>query len=730
MFASLLLLSLSHTANHGPVTYSANARPLSEVIAQIAEKTGRKLSVHPAIADETFVINVENADPDDLLKRIAQAAWGEWVPGTGDILRLAPNKGARLTASKIAFEKRVKLFEKALKEGNFGGGFGGMIMGGGGSVAVTTTAAKEGKPDEEVEPTQQVMNDIMKLIPARTYASINSGERLVLATTPNNTQVALPPSVPNLVNGFIRSRNEWLKKHKSDDSEPTYPDGIGDNELVRQAIEAEKKRNQPITEAPAKVIVALSRGGLMSMFGGDTVNVSFKVYAKDGSVIASQDSGVSVGDAGGLINIIREAAPGKAPKADEPAKPKGKSISYSKISQAFQHASNAMDMISTGNMTTSKEVRDLLIHPEVNDPLSFVWGEAITQTAATAKANLVANIPDGVVQDVLGTGSPATEEDLKEKLQKIGELKVDQGWMEFRSSDPNADDALHVYRSDLAMLMQSVNTKTVAGLEDITRYAVRNPAILSTPVIMPYLRLAPNIAQSGMSGLTDWNVLRFYGQLGVSQRNNLFRAGTLTYGSLSTDQQKTVRDIVFGPNARFLDEAKSAKSKDGGIWEMAIAFGGMNGSTSYKEEPTELMPNGLPRDGGVAARDTADFVAMTLGADSKPATMFGAMGTEELAMMKWMTEQEGMPAQAQAFMPKFDRLLVGNRRTLSFRFYAQPDIFVEASLKDDSIDSSKSPVAYEQLPAEWRKRIAARVEKLKKEGGQIFGAPGVQEVKP
>ena len=724
MLSAVVLFA--HMPKPGLITLDVNARPLKEVVTALGQQMGKDLLVSPTIENEIFVLHLENADPEEVMKRLAKAAYGEWAPEQGDKLRLVADKIARQNASRKALEKRTADFDKALKELDKANNFGdfGFIAGGGATTTVAVEAAAPAAQGDQ-PPLQKYIKELMKIVPARTYAIMGDGDRVVLSSAPTHTQVPLPPRAKALLDQLVIEHNKYAARHAKEAEDDAKEQQL---EAQNQGLPDEfmnrfRQQNQALKEPPVKALLVLSRGGLMSMImGQDGVQAQLKLYNKAGETVLSGSGAVNVGAGGGMVEIIRENMPGNTAKKPEP--PKGNKLKYSELSTKFQKSMNAMEMMESGPQIDPK-LKEALLTPDKIDPLSYIWGEGFIQSAQLSKTNLIAQVPDDMESGMFFMmKAPATDAELAEKAKLSGEWTQADGWTEYRPLDPVGNDSVRVYRSDLAKLLNAVTSRTVPALDDLAAYSLRNGPVMSTQVVMPYVRLAPALVQSGMSGMLDWNVLRFYATLNAAQKTQIFDKGSISLGGLSTAQKAIAQRIMFGPNARYTNDAASQKKDDGDMWGMVEVFLGGNAGKTYKDEPTELMPSGLPPQGAVAGRGKTDYMAMPMGKDGKPTNMYGAMGTDEIAMMKWMSGQKGFE-QAAAFMPSMDNLLLGNRRTFEFRFYAAPDTFVEAKLLDDSIDSSSKPTNFDNLPQEWRKRIAARMEKMKDSPLQFaVGAPG------
>lgn len=265
-------------------------------------------------------------------------------------------------------------------------------------------------------------------------------------------------------------------------------------------------------------------------------------------------------------------------------------------------------------------------------------------------------------------------------------------------------------RSALRALIQTSQSKGYASLDDIAAYATRNEAPMAgAPATMMYLMLfAPGSMQQGITGIVNWDMLRFYGQLDPAQRQALRQRARLPFGQLGPDQQNQLNKMLFGAEAVLTVDRPVGpnQKKQDPLTEMITAqiqrFTGGN-DADYQTEPTEVMPNGLPANGYI----TVDFTSEPVGQPQTMSTDFGrgsALGPMELGMLKFFKEDPAM-SQLSGQIPNLDDIKVGTRSVYNFSFFVAPAVSEKHQLNDDSIPKDAPVYKMTNLPSDFRKRI-------------------------
>jgi len=357
------------------------------------------------------------------------------------------------------------------------------------------------------------------------------------------------------------------------------------------------------------------------------------------------------------------------------------------------------------------------------DPLSFTQTDEVLFFAKSKGKPLVADIPDKAIGgfNPYGNSKSTTLEEFGRNLE-LGTTLVkvpDDTFVVFKPAAPAQSRLDRLDRVALTALMQATAQKGVPSLDDMCAYANAAPNPMSGGVGQMYVMLfVPGAMSTGMDGMTSWDMLRLYGQLGPESRSTLANGGKLALRSLSPSEHALVERMTYGSETQLSVEDPNKKEPEVPSW---MQMAGLAGGGDYKSEPTEVVPSGLPADGYIELKDTVEpFVAPVPDGESSTMAMLGVLGPQELGMFKMLRSSPGME-QVTAMFPKFDHLHVGERTLLNFTFHLAPLVSLKQTLKDHRIGKDGTLYSEDNLPADMQKRIAEETELLKK---SPFGALG------
>ncbi|MGI8923626.1 MAG: hypothetical protein ACR2HJ_06230 [Fimbriimonadales bacterium] len=722
---ALVLLACSGARAQDPdpkVTYSTVAVPIKRALADIAKATGAKIDVAGQAAAEIVIINVKDAPLSQVMAKIAKVTSGEWVKDAEGIQWLNYSSVTLQKDRQAAADMRVADVTKSLKQ-----------MADRLSPAPDIRPAGSETPDDE-EVLPQPLTGISKaiirissLVSPAAIASVDDGERLVFASTPTRMQRPLG-NIGSIIADLVQEHNAGaLEREKIErESEETNP------KTVEQKKEEEDTRrtwgrfdrqnfDKPITAPIAKVLFIISKEGFGFFGGGATIEL--KLFDAEGKVVLSGQDSLGAGfDPMGMMGASAPGNTQAAPKQGPTNPPIEYSDTTKELSGFFDFTGGGNDF---GSKKPSERLLEKLLRPDNYDPLSFQQSEALLAVARAKGVNLIANLPDNVVSfmDTFNAKGKATVDDYLEDLKNGESVTIDSadGWMTVRPASPAKSRELRVDRFALAALIGGGHAKGVPSLDDLAAYALKCEQPSETPIVMPYVMLfAQHAFSQGMRGPTDWSMLRFYGQLTLAQRESLKAGSQLSMRSLLPQQKDLVTKMAFGSPPQIKVERPGDKPADeGGFMEMMSSFM-PSAVVDYKDEPTEVMPSGLPADAYVTLKLTEDNVVVPQSAEGKDIAMFGALGTDELAIFQYMKESPEF-GEMGGMMPQIDRVRLGSRRVLDFTFQLGVGVSLKETLLDDNLPKNSDAISTSALPAEFQARIRKRVEALKKTKMPWFG---------
>lgn len=701
--------SPSLSSQESALTLTMGPARVSQVVAKIAEATGAKLEVSASMASPVVFLSVAGQPLDEVLMRIAKVTSGEWSHD-GEVRRLVRNAAQQGREVQAEYQIKLAAVRKAVQQ----------------LVKSTSEAANrrrgESSTIDEAEMfgfmfggSNRLFADLLPLIDANQLTQAIGGNRVVFSSSPNRMQRPLPRNIGPIVDRLVAEHNARVAKA------PPRETAVDGDEMgaALQGLLGRFQRGaseKPITEPPAKALL-VAESPQMS-FG---INLSFRLYGASGDVLL-EESTVLTGEGlgrlsgfGGMVTATlasEEAGAEPKPKASQPPAPKEDPIKFDEITTVV--------LKTFGSMGTAPNfepaVDEWLSRPDLNDPLQIVHASALPAVAVAKKSALVANLPDTASGFTMLTGlsQDITPSRYLQLLRDGMECEVQEtpGWVEVR---PKFAEAARNERSDriaLTRLIASSKANSGARLADIAQYALTSPAPMENQVAMLHLmRFAPQTLNSGMR-MPDWNMLRLYGMLPPGIVGNLAQGGTLRFSQLTPSISAQTSKILFGAGTKLtVDRGQPAPPSAFSLFSMMEDFAPSN-HKDFRDEPTEVMPNGLPPAGALALDASESIIGIPGGGDWPKGFDF-ALGVDELALFRWFSEDPNFASMSGA-MPSMEGLRIGSRSTLKFNFHVAPRIRAEKTLNDDRVPKDAPLTPLSQLPPSLTKRIDEKVAELKK----------------
>ncbi|RYG38180.1 hypothetical protein EON81_04400 [bacterium] len=699
----LTALALPHAAT---VTVNLPATRLETALPAIGQAAGVKMEATAAMANEIMLVRVENVELETLLAKIAEAMAGEWK-FDGTTYRLMPNVAIRNAEQRTELTAKIAAINKSLLE------------------QINPPKPEKGSPEanyQEAEGVEEMQEDgertlaqIVALIGAPTLANMAPGARLVFADRPNGSQRPLPGNAMGLVAKLIKEHNASLANMPEDADIPDSPEIP---EFVRKMMEA---RSKPIAN-PAKVI--LSIGG--STFSSGNAKLTF--YAQDGTVMGQKEVYLALGD-GGVMSMLRGRFGSTGEEAEDETAPLKKKtpVVYSDDTKALKEQmgySGGMKAALQMRMTLSPALQTKIFQPDQFDPLSFAPTDEIVAFAKLKGRPIVASIPDTAVSLY---GFEQNIEDLAATWRNGEGMKLTEtdGWLVLRPSAPVENRTNLVSRPDLARLMGASLAKGFPSLEDIAAYSVNNPSAMENGVSQTYLMgFVPGMSGGMMNPFqSSWESYRLFGRLSSLQKTILRRGEPVPFTQLGGPALVT---ILFGAATRITEEGAAEKDVFSMAMDSVMASGGA------EQEPTEVMPNGIPAGGYLTAAVREEPFATPAGEGLVKAP-FAALGPDELAMFRFFTEDKNFK-QYSEYMPKLDQLKIGRRTIWDLSFHVAKGQVIRATLMDHRMDAKSASFGSDGLPKELDDLVAKRLEAIKKSPmgamGGMMGGMGGNRQKP
>jgi hypothetical protein len=716
------------------VTYSTKAATVDKVVEALAKQTGAKIAASPAISREVVLISVTDVPLETLLSKLADAVSGEWRAGTDGIRYLNYDNSLFQRRSKEANDRRAEILRKDIIEQLKQAAEMEEMMKNPPPAAKGEEGAEgeEGEIGESMDVPEMgfpwtsrdtwVLKVVSRIDP---HQLVGIGDaRIVFSSNPTRMQRRLP-NINDLVAQMIDEHNkvafeiERNKRENEEEDPRTVEEKAREKQFEELFGGFMQREDAPIRTTPAKSVLIVKRGGMMSMFGATAELILFDTQGKK---IYSVSSNIDLGEDSGSFDEIMETVGPMAEGEQQPEKvDTTKPIEFSADTQEMMKLfdMNAMAaMFGGGGPQVSDGLKAKLARPDLHDPLSFGPTDSLLFVAKDRKLNIVAALPDSVtgMADLMfaqGLTVGAFVENLQDNRSLVIETK--DGWFTIRPFDPEAAKLFRVDRHALLKLMRAGEAGP-PSMDALAEYALGNESPMKTEVVMPYLTLfVPSIFVDMMMGGRGWGALRLYGTLSQTQKDALRRSGSVQFGTLTPQQRGHAETLLFGveTSLQLVDPTKKQDELPD-FMKMAGAMFGGGGGGDYRTEPTEVMANGLPSQGVITGLlvekpilTPAEGMMSKIGFDAGMVAMF------QFAMNE---------PEAAGQMPEFGAMRLGNRTTLELRLIVAPNVEQTERLSTDSPSTDRTLYAIDNLPPVMKAAVEREIEKLKKLG--MFGGGG------
>lgn len=691
------------------VSYTADGGSLRTIISDLALKNKLPLAVSAKIADNEIVsIRVADVSVTDLVKRIALVTDGTWSL-SGTTWTLEPDMAKR-EAQRLA--KRAQAI-KSLRENL------ARILAPPKAPPVDPKTGKKAEvdPEEDMAYSQsdKLMANLVSRVDLGVIADIPDNGRIVFSNSPTRMQRAL--NIPNdIVAIVVKEHNDEVDAQASAKQEEAVDADMQKYEELRKRFGGGEHKLVKVTEPPVKALLVLERGG---MFGDYSITCELKVYGQQGNTLATKQMSLSTGEMPGRFSDF--ASDVKPSTNDTPpvvkVDPKSTKIVRGEIGSELIKLTQRMSAMFMGGGDSKTELSpkllEGLLHPEAVDPLSYLAGELLTQTATDRKLNLVAVLPDNIANDTMSGTSLNTCDEVYRmvKISEDWDMKEENGWWMLTAKDPLAMRKQRSDRPSLGQFCRENQGQPSVRLDSLAKYASRNNPPTTTPLSAMFLMLVAPSAMQYMYDEHNWGALQLYGSLEPAQLALLQGGQTIPLSSLSGSSARFAQQMIFGADPQIVLGAPKEDETTGGLLgAMMIGLSNAGLEEDYRQEPTEVLPNGLTQ-GFLALPAKSDYAFKLTGAGML--SMLGSTGIMELAMYRMMGESmKGQPAGAA--MPEIKTVKMGTRRTLKMTLQLTADAAVRASLTDDQFDKDGKDIALDNLPAEVKNRLDAMIADIKK----------------
>jgi hypothetical protein len=721
------------------ISFSSKAAPASVVLAELAKEAGIALETSPQTGHQVLLLHFKDAPLGEVLDRIAKAAGAEWKQEAAGLRLVLPALLERAQVQKEAEARRnwlngsLEQQANRLKGTSFNPEEAKRAAEANERVIESIRRGEVGRIDFNMhqagQPASRALIQLATAVGVTRLAQVPVGQRVVFATAPTRMQVALPANTQAIFREFIQNQIAAVEATK-----PAQQAAGAENEV--RVLMGSGMANSGQGDPKLGVGKAL----LICRANQSSVTLELLVVDPNGQTIATsmltltesvQQSGDAGSDTPKPISFSKLSAElGRAVAA--PGRPAGPAVEVMSSGGATRvgvvqmsasvgsgGAVMAMPASGVGGVKLSDELRAQLLQPERYDPLSYGASDALLALAAERQTNLAAWLPDRAFFHAnMFASSGATIESLESALQNqwMMESSKEGTWLVLTPRNQTTERRNQVDRKELGRLVRTIETKKSLTLDDAASYALqRGPTQLSQldvdfSVISLIVRSGGPISGDGHLNLfrsEQWQTFRLYGALSPQQRQGLFNGGKLSLGNMSPAQHAIVHDMVYnsfgGVNVATQRSADPITAIRGAPMMNVMGGGGI------QNERTEVLPAGVPRNGFLevqVARQDGYYA-------SNKATGTGQVVTAEtLAVQRAQAEHPQLGQFMQG--AQFDEFRPATRFQYTFDFSFTENVKMARMLAEDSIDQRARVLAYESLPAEFRRVVEDRYEQMKK----------------
>lgn len=567
------------------LTLDVPADRLLQALATLGKATGLQLECAPNLVREVVVMHIESRPKDEVLAQFAAAMDAEWKPIDGGfrLVRSAERVQALRDAQRA---REAAIYAEWMRTAKVAGAFDAN-----GLAKRMVGVVQAYRPRQDLEtlrkadregPAHRALLRALQAVGSGALAALPVGGRAVYASRPTLAQ--RPLNAQAILQGYANERQAWVDAAKR---HGVHPPRVGGSTVIPAGLLSKLQPSEP----PARLLLELSRHSR-----GASVAAYLKLVDGRGRVMdkASLSPGLP----------LNETETGKTPL---PLSPDAIAI------QKFWTGGNTPGLISDA-------LRARLADPVRHEPLQIVPGDLLPKIARRRGASLIAPLTDTLFMMGLFSpkGAALTEEGYVAMLANGGvDLAQNGDWLLGRISDPVLRDV----QVDRQILGEFARLPLGEGLEVAADWSARLPSTLDNFLPLSVRQLVLGQSDPTFNG-NDPRTLRFYGTLSRDQRKAAQRGVSL--GSLTALQRERLQPLlnligpleVEGPRPEDRDD----DSGDGDILG----------------EPTEALPNGIPRDGMLVIDRTQREVVMARQQNSSMDAM--ALSARELVDQEIMAK--------------------------------------------------------------------------------------------
>lgn len=698
--AALALLGFGQDLKK-PITYVCPGYRLEAALAELTPLAGVRLRGSSVTGREIVFLRLDNAPLDETMKRIADICAGEWqreadggyilvrTPAIERLLREA-EYNRRLAGAQKALDR---LRETLAKSGEFT-----TREADGLAMQMNEIEKRQGndynfddgswRAAEKVRngmPFARAAQRLALALDAQALASLVPGERVVFSTSPNRMQRRMPGQVQGAIDQLVREQKLFAEAVQR----------IGTPKGNNGMIYFMPSTKRAIS-TPAKVLLKVSSARESDRFTLEAffVNENGKSLGRANTNFAAEDDPFR-------NDFLTQQGKGERIELDE---------------QTLALGAALKPMVGSPDRNTKVVLPpgfvDKVLHPEQFEPLAMTAGPVLEAYAKAKKTNLVARLDDqtGMYTVWALLADKPTVDTFDLVFNRFALLEAKDGWTTLqprgRGSQANLD------RSVLGTLVRAAASGQRLSIDQRAAIAMKqDPNVEIFETILPLWLMFATGSVGAVNQSDDMQALRLYGSLSADQKQGLKAGRAIPFAQLSSNQLAVISKMVFQGYGGLQREWDEADMKE---YQQQNEDGGVILEDDLRNEPTEILPNGLPptatlsmtfldRDGFFPDYAKTDRNVYESG---EPVDANGLAWTvaakERPDLFAWAANQP----VAQGFWRGHD-----TRITMEMKFI--PKVSMSRQLRDTSIDKRGKPLTLAELPDDFRKQYEASLKQYR-----------------
>jgi hypothetical protein len=736
-------LALCWTLAHGQsatVTYSAVAKPISAILADLSQQANTRLQVEEPIGRQPLILSVKDASLDDLMARVAKITCGKWdKSGANPVLRVDEDA---VQAAKARWHKKLaKIYEDVIarkearlqKSGPFTAQKAQSLMDTMHKMMsqVSLNGANFKAPSEDEMapftemPNMRALTNMLAAIGPDALADASDGERVVFSTSPNRMQRAVDGSaaIQEYQEGE-KALNSVLGTIPNIVFDPKNPNAFGaGNQLDPDMMDSMVAAGLKGPEAVSKMDLAISQKG-------DGMDIKLLVFDGKGKAADTvpDELGLDGSDMTDPAALAAMLNPAKSPSKDSfqitlspesqymqsvPFQPSMHGFSLSRIRAMMAGAINAQ---APGE--PPKNLFAELRRPDLRDPLSYSESECIIGLAAHKNVQVLALLPDSCYGMFHGMETKAG--DIEDALDSRMNLMVstDGNWMEIQSANPDEMFHKRLDRGELKNYLATISGSPDQTLDAYGNYSLQHLGQDHT-IRDAYTQILNVVSPASFNDSEGFGAA-LYACLDLATRQRLAQGEAIPLSGIGEDADRVLSAMVYlyGDQMPFnysfgSDPTEAANGGGATSTKSTADMVGAMKEMMVGSEPTELFPNGLPANGKLSMTTSDQGIEFIDGDQT--------LDANTIAMTRLQMSDPKKFGEVDTPIPAHFRIYKNTQ--ITFRLVLGPKQERTLSLSDDRPYDDKT-YTWETLPPEIHALIAKAEDEIGKAGASPV-TPGI-----